>query len=184
MSFRFWLITILTLIVVILAGNRFIIPRFQNNPSEQVTVSGQQTVTIGSTTIDIEVADEPAEIQQGLSGRPSLDPDTGMLFVLSQERIPTFWMKDMRFALDFIWIGYGKVPVAPSGLYMMPPKFDSTKPMVLDITENVPPPPLAGIPDLNLLTYSPSVPVTHVLEVNAGFVQSQQISIGDKVILD
>jgi len=159
MSGRFWLITVLTLIVVLLIGNKFIIPHFQSQPPDQILNTNQTTLTIADTTLNIEIADEPSEIQQGLSGRPALAPNAGMLFILSAKRIPTFWMKDMRIALDFIWIDGDRV---------------------VDITENIPPP-ASGTTDLQLLTYSPLVPVTKVLEVNAGFISSHQISIGDKV---
>jgi uncharacterized membrane protein (UPF0127 family) len=53
---------------------------------------------------NLEVADTPGERQQGLSGRASLPPDAGMLFAYQEESELCFWMKDMHFPLDIIWL--------------------------------------------------------------------------------
>jgi hypothetical protein len=53
---------------------------------------------------NIEVAKTPTEMILGLSNRSSLNSDGGMLFVFDAENIPYFWMKDMQFPLDIIWI--------------------------------------------------------------------------------
>jgi hypothetical protein len=58
--------------------------------------------------LKVELVNTPASITQGLSGRESLDVD-GMLFVFDESVIRTFWMKDMRFAIDIIWLNDGKV---------------------------------------------------------------------------
>jgi len=114
---------------------------------------------INTTVVRAEVADSQEEITQGLSGRTvmSANPNIqGMLFILPERKIPTFWMKDMQFPLDFIWID---------------------KQLVVDVSENIP------VPDngkpLNI--YSPQYPVTHVLEVPAGFVKERNIKVGDVV---
>ena len=56
------------------------------------------------TTYRVDVAASPGERQQGLSGRESMNQDTGMLFVFDEELPLNFWMKDMHFPLDIIWI--------------------------------------------------------------------------------
>ncbi|MFN3487243.1 MAG: nucleotide-binding domain containing protein, partial [Planctomycetota bacterium] len=61
-------------------------------------------VRIGRLVIDAEVARTAEERAQGLSGRDSLAEDAGMLFVLEREHVPSFWMKGMRFPLDFVWV--------------------------------------------------------------------------------
>jgi uncharacterized membrane protein (UPF0127 family) len=53
--------------------------------------------------------------EQGLSDRTSLPKDSGMLFVFPNAGVYGFWMKDMHFPLDIVWIGadkkvYGVVP--------------------------------------------------------------------------
>lgn len=48
------------------------------------------------------VADSAAARQRGLSGRDSLDPFDGMLFVFDQPGTHRFWMKDTLVALELV----------------------------------------------------------------------------------
>ena len=64
-------------------------------------------VSVGSTTISVEVADTPGKRTQGLSGRSALAEGTGMLFVFPEEGDWGFWMKDMHFPIDIIWADSG-----------------------------------------------------------------------------
>lgn len=66
------------------------------------------TVTIGNKVFHVEVADTDAKREQGLSGRSGIGSD-GMLFVFAVSAKHEFWMKDMKFPLDFIWIKDGFV---------------------------------------------------------------------------
>ena len=89
-----------------------------------------------------------------------MTPKTGMLFVFARTRLAAFWMKEMRFPLDFVWVGE-----------------DCT---VVDITSDVPNPPL-GTADSILPTYGPAVPVAYNFEINAGEASRYEINIGDRV---
>ena len=51
-----------------------------------------------------EVVDTDATREQGLSGRTSIPENYGMLFVFPKKDLHGFWMKDMQFAIDMIWI--------------------------------------------------------------------------------
>lgn len=53
---------------------------------------------------NLEYVVEPAQRQLGLSGRDNLDNNQGMLFVFEQPSEICMWMKDMKFALDIVWI--------------------------------------------------------------------------------
>lgn len=118
-------------------------------------------VRIGELSIQAEVARTPEERGQGLSERPSLPDDGGMLFVFPDERRPGFWMRGMRFALDFIWISRDR--------------------RVVDLTQDVPPPE----PDASQLPlYRPAQPVLYVLEVNAGTIRQFGVQVGDTVTLE
>ncbi len=64
-----------------------------------------KTVTISSTQIRAEVAQSPAEREKGLSGRRCIEPNQGMLFVFNKPGHYAFWMKDMNFPIDIVWIG-------------------------------------------------------------------------------
>ena len=121
----------------------------------------EPSVTVGGVSFQVEVALAAEKQAQGLSDRIPLAPTMGMLFVYPDERKRTFWMKDMRFPLDMIWIAA-----------------DCT---VGDITENAPVPE-PDQSEMDLPRFSPKVPVVHVLEVNAGTSQRYQIAVGDPVV--
>lgn len=110
---------------------------------------------INNHPFNIELADTDTLRSRGLSGRNSLSPNSGMLFIFPTAGYYQFWMKEMEFPLDFIWINNDTI---------------------VDLTENVPP------PDNNYLpTYSSNSAVDKVLEVNAGTIKSLNIVIGDKI---
>jgi uncharacterized membrane protein (UPF0127 family) len=52
----------------------------------------------------LEQATTPDAREQGLSGRASIDSDTGMLFVMEQPQQVCLWMNEMRFSIDMIWL--------------------------------------------------------------------------------
>src|SRR5690242_15708811 len=61
-------------------------------------------IEIGGQQIYVKKADTPAKQQQGLSGTASLPLDQGMLFIFPKDGTYAFWMKDMNYSLDIIWI--------------------------------------------------------------------------------
>jgi len=115
---------------------------------------------VGNAVFDVELAYTSEDRTQGLSDRDSLAETSGMLFIYDEARTLTFWMLNMRFDLDFVWIGE-----------------DCT---VLDIHRNVPRPPEGQQPS-ELPRYSPSAPAQYNLEINAGLAEKLSIEIGDKV---
>ncbi len=122
----------------------------------------QKTVTIGSKTINVEVAKTPDERTRGLSGRYSLGEENGMLFVFDAQNItPNFWMKGMLIPLDIIWINDGKI---------------------VKIDKNAEAP-KENTPDQKLTIYAPGIPIDYVLEVNAGFSDKNNVKVGNSVDL-
>lgn len=120
-------------------------------------VSALPSVKIGAASVAVEIATTSAAVERGLSGRASLGQDQGMLFIFSQPDRWRFWMPDMRFPIDIIWIAGERV---------------------VDIDENV----SNRFDPAHPVFFAPSVPVRHVLEVNAGFSRMRGIGIGDPVI--
>ena len=114
----------------------------------------------GRAGFAVEVADDDEERSRGLSGRDPLPDDGGMLFVFQEPTLPGFWMRQMRFPLDFVWIGDGCE--------------------VVDVTASVPAPE-PGTPDSELTVYLPGAPVLYNLEVNAGTAERHGIGVGDTV---
>ena len=83
-----------------------------------------------------------------------------MLFPYQQQSRYNFWMKDMHFPLDIVWIGADC--------------------RVVDVTLNaLPPAPGQTLEELPL--YSPKLPAQYVLEINAGEAQAKGIEAGSPV---
>lgn len=123
--------------------------------------SGKQIV-INDNRIKIEMADTQPKRQRGLSGRETLASDEGMLFVFEDGGKHPFWMKGLKFALDFIWINEDKV---------------------VDLTENAAPT-VEGQSDATLPIYQTKENANKVLEVNAGTAKRLNIKIGDSVKIE
>ncbi len=122
-----------------------------------------KTVKIGDSSIKAEVAKTESEREKGLSGREKLEKGSGMLFVIdSGKSTPTFWMKDMKFAIDIIWIKSGKI---------------------IQIDRSVEAPTL-GTPNDKLKLYSPKSAVDYVLEVSSGFSELNNIKVGDSILIE
>jgi len=62
------------------------------------------SVTINGEILEVEISDEPDEKSRGLMFRESLSRDTGMLFLFDKEGFYSFWMMNVNFNLDIIWI--------------------------------------------------------------------------------
>lgn len=119
-----------------------------------------QTITINDTEIKAEIVKTETEREKGLSGRTNLSQNSGMFFIFDTKNVkPVFWMKGMLIPLDFIWISDNKI---------------------VQIDKNVQPPD-QNTPDNKLSTYSPSQPVDYILEVNAGFSDTNKIEVGNVV---
>jgi len=113
-------------------------------------------ITIGNNSVQVEIADSSDEQILGLSGRDSLDRNSGMLFVYESPTNPGFWMKDMRFPIDIVWIS------------------DNLK--VIGINKDIQ-------PNSYPKSYYPPGPVKYVLEVNAGVSGELGWGSGDEVKL-
>jgi uncharacterized membrane protein (UPF0127 family) len=72
----------------------------QSAPTPAPTTS----LTIGTATVSVEIADDPAEREHGLMKRETLGPDQGMLFVYPDERPRNFWMKDTSLPLSIAYL--------------------------------------------------------------------------------
>lgn len=143
---------------VILMVGAFLFIEFNRETKNGISNTERPAVEINGRVIGVEIADSFEKQRQGLSDREELTQGTGMLFVWDNKQVRTFWMKNMYFPLDIIWITDGQV---------------------VNISENLPP---EGEVPKN--TYSSIFPVDYVLEVNAGFCQRYGIKVGDEVFLN
>ena len=82
-------------------------------PVEKINLS---QLTLASTTVSVEIVRTPADRDRGLSGRLSLAPDRGMLFLFDHPDTYGFWMPEMQFSIDIIWLNanWQIVDIAPS----------------------------------------------------------------------
>jgi len=107
-----------------------------------------------SLTAELAVTDE--ERQDGLMFREKINWDQGMLFVFKREGIYSFWMKNVRFPIDILWLDREK--------------------RIVHLDTHVPICPKEPCP-----TYSSSSPALFVLELKAGSVEKHQLKLYDKI---
>jgi hypothetical protein len=111
-------------------------------------------IPIAGTTIAVDIARTREEAQKGLSGRPKLLERTGMLFIFDHADRYGFWMSDMHFAIDIVWI--------------------DTDWRIIEISPSI-------IPESYPTVFTPPSPVRYVLEVPAGSAWRYDWKVGDKV---
>ncbi len=116
-----------------------------------------ESICFKDICIEAEVADSPESRQKGLMFREKMPENRGMLFVFPQQAKYNFWMKNMSFSLDIIWI-------------------DSNY-TIVEIKENMLPcqDPCQVI--------APSREASFVLEVAGGFAKKNKLQILDKVAI-
>jgi len=155
---------ILIILVIVLAGF-FIYTKWPQNfsnslntavplPGTKLPVDKFIDIKIGDKIIKTEVRDTDAGRTLGLSGHAPLAEGEGMLFIFDESLEYTFWMKDMLFPIDIIWIDANK--------------------KVIEVSEN-------ASPESYTNTFSPVSPAMYVLEVPAGTYSKNNIHQGDRV---
>lgn len=122
------------------------------SPIPQTTQPQTEYVLKGATVpILISIARTPKERELGLSNSPSLQIGAGKLFIFDTPERMGFWMKEMKYSIDIIWI-------------------DSSW-RVIDIEENVSPETYPRI-------FYPQSRAQYVLEMNAFEAQKYNITPG------
>ncbi len=110
-----------------------------------------RTVLLKNIPISVTLAQTNAEITKGLGGKSRLKENEGMLFVFSKPDVYKFWMKDMKFSIDIVWIENNKVVFIHKSVS----------------------------PDTYPTTFSPTQPAGLVLELPGGFCDTHGVSVGD-----
>ena len=77
---------------------------FNRSFAEEIVYSHAIVTTSSGKEIPVEVADTLKKRSLGLGKRNSLKKGWGMLFVFEKRKPHRFWMKDMQFPLDIIWL--------------------------------------------------------------------------------
>lgn len=107
----------------------------------------------GPVRLNVEIADDEAERNQGLMFRQSLPDDRGMLFEFQEPEYASFWMRNTPLSLDIIFIGVDG--------------------RILNIADHTTPYSEAPIPAEGL--------TKGVLEIRAGRAEALGIHAGDRV---
>ena len=118
------------------------------------------TAKINNYAFKLYIAKTPKDKEIGLSKYKNLAKDTGMLFSFDKPDYYSFWMKQMKFPIDIIFIKDGKI---------------------VTIYKNVTPPKKTTD---ELLIYKPQEPSSMVLEINTGRCDKYKLKEGDKVNLN
>ena len=92
----------------------------------------------------------------GLMFRENMGENEGMLFIFEAKEAQGFWMKNMKFPLDIIWVSAYK--------------------RIIDINENIPP-----CQGQICESYASRERIKYAIEVNAGFVKKNSIKKGQEV---
>lgn len=121
---------------------------------ESLETLPQKYIKLAGKTLQVELALTPKEHTQGLSGREELLEDKGMLFVFDTPGKQAFWMKDMNFSIDIIWIDEDF--------------------SVVHIQKSVSP---ESYPKI----FAPQREAKYVLETVSGFSEKNNLKEGDKV---
>lgn len=150
-------LTFVLISIVILGGVWLLSRAKQPLPAGEEDTAGAQTAVINGHVLELEVARTREEHARGLSDRESLAENAGMLFVFEQPEVHGFWMKDMNFPLDLLWIDENGKLVA--------------------ISENV-------VPETYPEIFRPPSSIVYVLEVTGGWARNHNISIGEEVQFD
>lgn len=116
------------------------------------------TVIVKGQKIELEVAKTPQQQAIGLMFRESLAPNRGMLFYFEPPRYVSFWMKNVKFSLDMIFLRNGRIVwIAPA----VPPCTSDPCP-----------------------SYRPPVPVDGALELAGGRAAELGLQPGDRLQIE
>ncbi|HUU38154.1 MAG TPA: DUF192 domain-containing protein [Candidatus Desulfaltia sp.] len=103
-----------------------------------------------------ELAVNDEERARGLMFREQIHEDQAMLFLFAEEDIHSFWMKNMRFPIDILWLDRGK--------------------RIVHIEARVPPCPREPCP-----TYVPAAAAAFVLELQSGCAEKHGLRVPDRL---
>jgi uncharacterized protein len=141
-------------LVVVILIFIFVISLIVNNSDKKVT-----QVQLNDQVFKVQIAKTDQEKQIGLSNTKKLPQDQGMLFLFSNPGFYSFWMKEMKFPIDIIYINGNRVTT---------------------IIKNALPP----SDSVSLTTYQPKEKSDKVLEVNAGLADKYNIREGSVIKIE
>lgn len=142
----YWMIELV--IVCVILGGFFLFTESRVPPTD-LSIP-QAVITFPNGRIELmDVADEPSEHAQGLSGKTI---PQSMLFLFEKKFVYSFWMPDMYFPIDIIWLDGNRI---------------------VGFERNVQPeePPKTF--------YRPTIPISGAIEMPSGSVDDLALKVGD-----
>ncbi len=146
-----WILIVLVIIATIYlyfrkpyvnTGPEVVVPIDESVMPAVEIAEGMAALRYGTTTLFLQVADDDTERALGLGQRDSLGEGIdGMFFIFSGPSQDGIWMKDMRFAIDIIWLDQDL--------------------KIVDIAKRV-------SPNTYPKTFTPRTPANYVVELAAG----------------
>lgn len=125
----------------------YILVGWQYNPKTAI-------INFGQTRLSAIKASSEEQRIRGLGGRPALAKNQAMLFVFEKADKYCFWMKDMRFAIDIIWLDD-----------------DGRVLKILDNTQ----------PDSYPQSFCPAQPASYVIETVANLTVQENVRVGSLI---
>ena len=145
----------LVLFLVLLSSIAYI--EIESVQAQQQDHNKRALVSLGGVNVTASLSTTPDSQSKGLSIKDSLNENEGMLFIFESPQKYSFWMKDMKFPIDIIWINStGKI---------------------VHIEKNLSPCYLL----LPCPSYAPKNDSLYVLEVVSNFTNKFGVSVGDSV---
>jgi uncharacterized membrane protein (UPF0127 family) len=95
------LITGLVLVILLSVGAWM---AFRDEAPAYQRLRADSSLTVAGRQFELQLANTSAERTRGLSGQQGMAADQGMLFVFDKAASQCFWMKDMQFSIDMIWL--------------------------------------------------------------------------------
>lgn len=125
------------------------------------TINFDHKIKINNTIFDANFANTEILRNKGFSDVKEINENQAILFIFDQPSMQTFWMKDMNFDLDMLWVGGNNKII----------KIDKNVSKNFYNKNN---------PALSEMLHSPAL-VKYVLEIKAGVSEKNKINIGDEI---
>ncbi len=156
-----YLIVITVVAVAAVVAVSIAVTMYTGNTSTARLEYKVKRIMIDDVMLEVEIADDDEKRALGLMHRDSLEEYKGMLFIFPYEGKYAFWMMNMNFSIDIIWI-------------------DSEGNVVYIVDNAVP---CNRVASTSECTYEPDVHAKYVLEVNSGFAEKHGVTIGSRMII-
>lgn len=144
-------------LLLIVAGAMLFTQKYLKEGGKLSFAKKTSTITIGDHSFKVTTATSQQEREIGLSKTKSLSQDQGMIFLFEKPDYYSFWMKNMKFPVDIIYINKDAIVTIKNNA--QPPKDNKESPII----------------------YTPTAPADRILEIQAGLSEKYNFKNGDRI---